>query len=183
MQTINLNPTETTDLSYLFTQFLQYRNCQTPSANPNYLGEWLHAQLRSKPCSPLTELPFEPGTYTRTYIGKDMNTASPNIEAAVPVAEALAMRWDQQAKTSVHGHPQFSFYYVISGIFEIELFDRTAAGDLYTREIQQLLPTESTWFQGEAGRYDNCVHRVTCLEAGLTFHVYSDDALKGVVFE
>lgn len=181
MQTIHLNPTDAIDLSDLFTQFLHYRDSQTQWAHPDHLGRWLHRQLRSKPCPSLT-LPFEAGTYTRTYLGKE----SPNTAAHVPeeaVAEALAMRWDQQVKTSIHGHPQFSFYYVISGVFEIELFDRTTAGDLYTRELQQLLPTESTWFQGEAHRYDNCIHRVTCLEAGETLHVYSDDALKGIVFD
>lgn len=186
MQTINLKPTEAIDLSVLFTQFLTYRDSQPQWAHPDHLGQWLHHQLSGTTLPSLTHLPLESGTYTRTYLGKESpNTAThtPVGSMADPRAEALAMRWDHSSKTSIHGHPQFSFYHVISGVFEIELFEKTATGDLYTKEIQQLSPTDSTWFQGESPHYDNCIHRVTCLEAGLTLHVYSDDALKGVVFE
>ena len=92
------------------------------------------------------------------------------------------MRWDQKSKTSIHGHPCFSFYYVISGVFEIERFEQTAPGQLHTKAIQQLTSADATWSLGQANRYDNCIHRVTCLRPGLTFHVYSDNALKGNVF-
>lgn len=186
-QTADRQQVQPLDLSYLFDRLLHYRDYQQPSpVHPDQLGLWLHRRLSVGLFPSLTHLPFKPGSYTRTYIRKELSIRQDKTQAetsATTLFEALVMRWDQQSKTAIHGHPKFSFYHVISGVFEIELFDQTATGSLHPREIQQLTPAKSSWFLGMPGRYDNCIHRVTCLEPGLTFHVYSEDALKGVVFE
>lgn len=172
-------PVATLDLSALFHQLISYRN-RTPDGYQ--LGPWLQQQLAGHPFPNLTHLPFSPASYTRNCIAKE--SASPEDspeEITEATFEALIMRWDGQVKTSVHGHPKFSFYYVISGLYEIDRFV-LSNNKLEMAETQRLQATETTWFQGQSQRYDNWIHRVRCLEPGLTFHVYSDDAQKGVVF-
>ncbi|MEL7070615.1 MAG: hypothetical protein AAGN15_18410 [Cyanobacteria bacterium J06581_3] len=180
MQTISPKQKEKVDLSDLFDRLLYYRDCPAHGSQLASLGPWLHSQLSDCILPTFSYLPFDPGTYTRTYIGKEFSNGPTPTGS---LFEALVMRWDEQSKTSIHGHPKFSFYHVMSGAFEIELFDQLATGDLQTKEVQRLTPAESTWFSGDSHCYDNCIHRVTCLEPGLTFHVYSDDALKGAVFK
>lgn len=179
MQTLNLKQPKNIDLSDLFDRLLHHRDSQADCSLSENFGPWLHRHLIAGSLPTFSHLPFESGTYTRTYIRKESSTAT----SVTPLFESLVMRWDEQSKTSIHGHPKFSFYHVMSGVFEIELFDQSATGDLHSKALQRLVPAESTWFSGESLCYDNCIHRVTCLEPGLTFHVYSDDALKGVVFE
>lgn len=186
LQTPARDQTTPIDFESLFSQFIYFRDSQSGVAHLDELGLWLQRQLSCATFPSLDHLPFKSGNYTRTYISKEPSNELTETSAETifkAMFEALVMRWDQQSKTSIHGHPKFSFYHVINGMFEIELFDKTATGQLYTKEIQQLRPADSTWFLGDSCCYDNCIHRVTCLEPGLTFHVYSDDALKGTVFE
>lgn len=192
MATINTTQHAAVNLNGLFNQLLRYRDSQAARDNPQRLGPWLQQQLKVGIFPPLSHLPFESGGYTRNYIAKEQldrvasRIHNPTGERPIFESsrfEALIMRWDKHSKTSIHGHPSFSFYYVISGIFKVEHFERTALGQLHTKEIQRLAPTDATWSLGRAHRYDNSIHRVTCLIPGLTFHVYSDDALKGNVFD
>ncbi|MGD1865204.1 MAG: hypothetical protein ACFB0D_11670 [Phormidesmis sp.] len=182
MQTINRPQPKTIDFTDLFDRLLHHRDSQADCSHLGTLGPWLHRQLSTNILPDLPHLPFKSGTYTRTYVSKE-SSDEPCHMPIDPLFEALVMRWDEQSKTSIHGHPKFSFYHVMSGVFEIELFDQSAAGNLHHKESQQLMPTDSTWFSGNSRCYDNCIHRVTCLEPGLTFHVYSDNALKGAIFE
>jgi len=164
-------------LSDLFTKMLRYRESMADMAS---LGPWLQHQLCACQMPCLTHLPLKPAAYTRNCVAQE---AAENRSDAL--FEALVMRWDAQARTSIHGHPKFSFYHVISGLFEIETFESIAQGKdrrLELKEVQQFGATQSTWFLGQAKRYDNCIHRVTCLMPGFTFHVYSEDALKGEVY-
>ncbi|PZD71200.1 hypothetical protein C1752_07476 [Acaryochloris thomasi RCC1774] len=158
------------NLETLFQQFLHHRDQATDFSS---LGPWLQHQITACQFPELNHLAFAASAYTRNPITK---------EAAQRGFEALVIRWDQQAVTPIHGHPAFSFYYVISGIFEMEYFTHSAIGLQYTGS-QLFGATDSTWCLGQIGRYDNFIHRVTCLEPGHTFHVYSEDAQKGVSFE
>lgn len=161
---------QTLDLENLFQQLLRYRDRNTDISS---LGPWLQQQITACtfPCP--TQIPFVAATYTRNRIAQE----SMEQEGF----EALIMRWDKQVQTSIHGHPAFSFYHVISGVFEMELFSFKAHKNCLTLEkTQRFYPSDTTWFLGQMGRYDNFIHRVTCLEAGLTFHIYSEDAQKGM---
>lgn len=169
----------TLDLTHLFDQLICYRD-RTPDGHQ--LGPWLHQQLAGCCFPNLSHLPFRPASYTRNCIAKERKAAKCLDEQHSDTAfEALIMRWDRQVKTAVHGHPKFSFYYVISGVYEIDCFVPSERG-LHMTETKRFHATNTTWFLGRSRRYDNWIHRVRCLEPGCTFHVYSDDAQKGVVF-
>ncbi|NET33212.1 MAG: hypothetical protein F6K19_14530 [Cyanothece sp. SIO1E1] len=161
---------QTLDLERLFQQLLHYRDS---NADFFALGPWLQHQVTACSFPDLNHLPFESATYTRNCIAREKPSQHQRFEA-------LLMRWDKQVKTRIHGHPAFSFYHVISGVFEMELFAHTATDGLQLKETRRFYAADTTWFLGQAGRYDNFIHRVTCLEPGHTFHIYSEDAQKGV---
>lgn len=161
-------------LEDLFQELMQYRD---RTADISSLGPWLQQQIAAYAFPSMHHIPFAAATYTRNCVARE------NLERQG--FEALIMRWDQNVKTSIHGHPAFSFYHVISGVFEMELFsfeepNRLPANRLRLEKTQRFYPSDTTWFLGQFGRYDNFIHRVTCLEPGCTFHVYSEDAQKGI---
>lgn len=162
-------PTQLLTADALFQELLQYRDRVTDLST---LGSWLQGQVQGCAFPTPQQFPFQTDAYTRNCIAREQYPRKTNFEAFI-------MRWDQDVKTRIHGHPQFSFYHVISGMFEMEIFAKTATG-LVLNQTRRFTAQESTWFVGQPGRYDNFIHRVTCLEPGLTFHVYSDDAQKGV---
>ncbi|NEQ97674.1 MAG: hypothetical protein F6K30_13310 [Cyanothece sp. SIO2G6] len=164
------------DLTALFQQLLVYRE---QTNNWSQLGPWLQQHINTATLPPFEQLPLTPQTYTRHRIAQENPSDSSKTHSSF---EALMVRWDQQVQTRIHGHPPFSFYHVITGVFEMELFTRTNKGLQFVKK-RLFLPSDNTWCVGPVGQYDNFIHRVTCLEAGLTFHVYSDDAQKGVCFE
>lgn len=153
----------------LFAQLLAYRD---RAADLAVLGPWLQRQVAHCSFPEPAHFPCPTATYTRNRIAQEDCCPHSSFEA-------LLIRWDRQAQTRIHGHPTFSFYYVVSGVFEMEQFSRTSAGLTWTG-TERFTAGQTTWFVGQAGRYDNFIHRVTCLEPGLTFHVYSDDARKGM---
>ncbi len=170
---------KTLNLTMLFQQLIHYRNQTTGSQQ---LGPWLEQQLKNSHFPNLSHLPFSPAGYTRNSVAKELDMVEcPTNNLTETAFEALVMRWDKQVKTSVHGHPKFSFYYVVSGVYEIDCFVRSPEG-IQIAKTQRFQAADTTWFLGQSKRYDNWIHRVRCLEAGLTFHIYSDDAQKGVVF-
>lgn len=178
---------QTIDFEQLFEQMICYRAARK---DDRQLGPWLQSQLSAGTFPDLHHIPFKADTYTRNCIVKESQVKesqvkeSKNDDSSLDDAcfEALIMRWDEQACTPIHGHPQFSFYHVVSGVFEIEVFDSTLTSGLYIKEVQQFSTADATWFSGRSNRYDNCIHRVTCLEPGFTFHIYSEDAKKGIVY-
>ena len=161
---------QTLTLKSLFQKLLCYRD---RTSDLSTLGPWLQSQVTVCSFPALNHIPFEAATYTRNCIARE----EPNQSHCF---EALVMRWDKQVKTSIHGHPAFSFYHVISGVFEMEIFNRTAKNGLQLRETRLFHASDTTWFLGQVGRYDNFIHRLTCLEAGHTLHIYSEDARKGM---
>lgn len=110
-------------------------------------------------------------TYVRSYLGRCPRTHW----------EALVMSWKRGNATTIHGHPAFAGYHFADGVFRVEIFE--PAGDGRARCIDERIIDRPTclFAVGEPGRFDNHLHRITCLsETGHSLHVYSDDALQGI---
>lgn len=140
------------------------------------LGRWIEHHWYQWPLPNLHHLPFAAKHYTRTCVAQE-DRRSPHC------FEAWLMRWDKQAQTRIHGHPTFSFYAVIDGVFEMEFFRWCDRQGLAAQGNQLFRSGDVIWHVGHLGSCDNFIHRVTCLEAGSTFHVYSDDAQQGRIYE
>jgi hypothetical protein len=140
------------------------------------LGTWLEHYWHHWPLPNRQRLPFTAKHYTRTCIARE-NERSPHC------FEAWLMHWDTQAQTSIHGHPAFSFYAVLDGAFKMEFFQWSDRQGLIEQGSQLFQAGDVIWHMGQPESCDNFIHRVTCLAAGFTFHVYSDDAQRGQVYE
>lgn len=117
---------------------------------------------------------FSDESYVRTYLGKCPETHW----------EAILMSWKQGNMTSIHAHPQFAGYHFAGGIFQVEIFE--PIGSHSVRFIDKLTVDKPTGFfaVGNAGAFDNHIHRITCLsKTGHSLHVYSDNALKGLTYD
>ncbi len=113
-------------------------------------------------------------SYTRTYLGRCPHTGW----------EAIVMSWKEGNTTSIHAHPAFAGYHFADGIFKVEVFE--AAGSHSARLADTLVIDRPTglFAIGTPGRYDNHIHRITCLSStGHSLHVYSGDALRGLVYD
>lgn len=112
-------------------------------------------------------------SYIRTYLGRDAATGW----------EAIMMSWRAGNTTPIHAHPQFAGYHFADGIFRVEIFE--PAGNGTARRIKDMTVTApyALHATGTAGRFDNHIHRITCLSpTGHSLHVYSDDARRGLVY-
>lgn len=120
--------------------------------------------------NPLTAFDhFVSDTYVRNYIGRDVRTGW----------EAIVMSWKKGNRTTIHTHPQFAGYTFADGEFLVEIFEPCDGGIRLVKElvIDRVL---GLYAIGEAGKFDNHIHRITCLsDTAHSLHVYSDDALKG----
>ena len=116
---------------------------------------------------------FSDTTYMRNYIGRDPETRW----------EAIVMCWKKGNRTAIHSHPQFAGYTFADGEFLVEVFEPCEHG---VRLINKTVVNEifGLYAIGEAGKFDNHIHRITCLsDTAHSLHVYSDDALKGKKFD
>lgn len=155
----------------LFQQVLEMRDRPEDLV---HLGPWLRHQLSTVAFPNLDTLPFYPQSYSRNYIAQ---------EDPMGGFEALIIRWDKAVNTSIHGHPGFSFYHVLSGRFQMEVFRYSDTGQLHREGDYNFVEGDTIWHLGTMGRFDNFIHRVTSLEPGETFHLYSDDARKGIALD
>jgi len=115
----------------------------------------------------LTSFPRAKNSYTRTIVARQEGGF-----------EAMVARWDAGMSGLVHGHPDYAFYHLIEGRLGIEHFTPGSDGpELVTSSIME--PGSHFCVEGTAGRFDNAIHRITALEASLSLHMYSDDALLG----
>ena len=108
-------------------------------------------------------------TYVRDYIGRDARTGW----------EAIVMSWKKGNRTAIHAHPQFAGYTFADGEFLVEVFEPFREG---IRLVQEMIISDihGLYAIGEAGKFNNHIHRITCLsDTAHSLHVYSDDALKG----
>ncbi|MDE5944321.1 MAG: cysteine dioxygenase [Rikenella sp.] len=145
------------------------------------INEALGEQIKTYVLDWLTEHPladdfaqYSPSSYIRTYLGR-----STEIHW-----EAILMSWQSGNTTAIHAHPQFAGYHFADGVFKVEIFE--PVNDNRARLTETLIIDKPTglFAVGPAGRFDNHIHRITCLsETGHSLHVYSDDALQGTVYE
>lgn len=83
-------------------------------------------------------------------------------------------------KSSIHGHPEISFVYVISGKMENTTFTNNPL-----KQEQKTIITTDDYFHaiGKKGVFDNAIHQLYSIEKSISLHFYSDDARKGIVFD
>ena len=111
--------------------------------------------------------------YRRTYLGRCPATGW----------EAIVMSWKNGNRTSIHAHPQFAGYHIADGTFRLEIFEPAAGGAARLTESAVVEGPCAFFAVGAPGRFDNHIHRITCLsDTGHSLHVYSDDALRGEVY-
>lgn len=116
--------------------------------------------------------PDEP--YTRIYLGRDEATGW----------EAIMMCWAKGSATSIHGHPAFAAYNFADGRFRVEFFKMDGEGYLTPSQTVETVGGDGFFAVGRPGRFDNHIHRITCLSGtGHSLHIYCGDARKGVVFD
>ena len=123
--------------------------------------------------TPLTDFNnYVDNGYSRNHIGRDVSGW-----------EAIVMTWKKGNRTSIHSHPQYAGYTFADGCFQVEIFEPFKDGlkivDTLTIDQQMGL-----YAIGEAGKFTNHIHRITCLsETGHSLHVYSDNALLGPKYD
>lgn len=116
---------------------------------------------------------FSDESYLRTYLGRCPRTHW----------EAIVMSWKAGNRTSIHAHPQFAGYYFADGEFQVEIFEQAGPTALKLANVVRVNGQEGFAAIGHPGRFDNHIHRITCLSATAhSLHVYSDDALRGMTF-
>ncbi|KAA0451167.1 MAG: hypothetical protein FXV79_02745 [Candidatus Thioglobus sp.] len=90
------------------------------------------------------------------------------------------LHWDKNAATRIHGHPERSFVYVISGDLNCTNFDKNS---LATTSSKQLKSGQYSYNKGVEGRMDNFVHQINAKQKSISLHYYSDNPEKGEVFD
>lgn len=116
---------------------------------------------------------YSAASYIRNYIGRDTETHW----------EALVMSWQKGNRTAIHSHPQFASYTFADGEFLVEIF-KVSNNQLHLSDQLEIKGLHGLYAIGEPGRFDNHIHRITCLsETAHSLHIYSDDALKGLKYE
>ena len=112
---------------------------------------------------------FSDETYMRNYIGRDTESGW----------EAIVMSWKKGNRTAIHAHPQFAGYTFADGESLVEVFEPFKEGIRLVQEMT-ISDIHGLYAIGEAGKFNNHIHRITCLsDMAHSLHVYSDDALKG----
>ncbi len=133
-----------------------------------YVLEWLD----KNPLDGFDE--YSDQTYRRTYLGRD----------AASGWEAIVMTWKRGNHTRIHAHPQFAGYNLADGVFRIEIFEPAANGHVRLVDDRTVTAPCAFFAVGAKDRFDNHIHRITCLsETGHSLHIYSDDALRGQIYE
>lgn len=139
------------------------------------LGEQIRAYvlgwLNGHPLTAFND--YSETAYRRTYLGRCPATGW----------EAIVMSWKKENRTSIHAHPQFAGYHIADGTFRLEIFEPAGNGAARLAESLVVEGPCAFFAVGAPGRFDNHIHRITCLsDTGHSLHVYSDDALRGEVY-
>lgn len=111
--------------------------------------------------------PLDAETYSRHILSKNKD------------GWLLLIHWDKDVLTSIHGHPESAFIYILDGSMEVENFILNPLQSLNKKIVQ---PGESFYSDGLIGRFDNAVHRVHTKQQTLSLHFYSDDPNKGNIY-
>ncbi len=119
------------------------------------------------PALNLENLPTEQYSYTRNII---INNKSCWLGL---------LNWDKNATTPIHGHPDFSFMYVIRGRLNYKNFAKDPFLELKNSALNE---GEYLYNKGIKGKMDNYIHQISTQEKSLSLHFYSDDPNKGERF-
>lgn len=156
-----------------FTRLLGIATAEQPG---DELGRKIQAYvlnwLAEHPLTPFGD--YSDTAYRRTYLGRCPETGW----------EAIVMSWKAGNRTSIHAHPQFAGYHFADGRFRLEIFEPAGNGAVRLKETLDVEAPYAFFAIGAPGRFDNHIHRITCISGtGHSLHVYSDDALRGEVYE
>lgn len=119
----------------------------------------------------IEDFPLVPLSYSRTMLHREDNGF-----------EIMMARWNKGAVTPIHGHPRFAFVFLIDGGFTETSFIRDEASIVQSKQTQYL-SGDYAYEDGIEGRFDNFIHKIFADNDSLSLHIYSDDALKGEIFE
>ena len=91
------------------------------------------------------------------------------------------VKWGKGAKTPIHGHPDLAFVYILNGVLKVRDYSHPP---LKLSGVKQYKSGDYIYQKkGKAGCFDNGVHSVYAKSDGLSLHFYSDNPVKGVLFE
>jgi hypothetical protein len=96
--------------------------------------------------------------------------------------EIMVAKWDKNALSSIHGHPQLAFYKLLQGKVEIEYFNKSSQHNLDLLKKEILISPDYCYYYGESNIMDNHIHQVRSLEESMSIHIYSGNALDGIRF-
>jgi len=117
------------------------------------------------------EWTFSTEKYIRNYVGKVENGL-----------EAIVMGWSKDLKSSIHGHPKFALYAIMTGEIEIEIY-QLENGRPVLQQTVVAKEGDVYYSIGTSENFDNHIHRISCKsETSLSLHIYSEDAREGVVY-
>lgn len=149
--------------------------CQDLFLNPDidYIRKEFVGFLRKHPI-PIDDFPPLKGTYTRTILFRNDNGY-----------EAMAARWNKGTISPIHGHPYFTLYFVAEGELAIDNYMKQENLEARIEHTTSENLSEKQFFAlaGKPDTFDNHIHQVTALQETLSFHISSDDATKGQIFD
>ncbi|RUA05334.1 MAG: hypothetical protein DSY43_04785 [Gammaproteobacteria bacterium] len=90
------------------------------------------------------------------------------------------LHWDKGATTRIHGHPEQAFLYVVEGELRCKNFDKNPLTELKSKGLSG---GEYLYSKGVKGKLDNCIHQINAKQKSISLHYYSDNPIKGEVFD
>lgn len=78
------------------------------------------------------------------------------------------------------GHPDRAFIYVIKGQLMCKDFDKNPLTKLRS---STLVDRSCQYSNDVKGKMDNYIHQISAIESSLSLHFYSDNPVKGEVFD
>ena len=170
---------QTHDVREHFDHVFQ-RLLDTRALSPEYSGEATHSRL--KLANAINDLATHHEYALHSLPEND--DYSRNIIGIEGTWIGFICRWQPHTMSSIHGHPSFAYYQVLSGSMLMDIYE--PINDRQARQVstRDMHPGESVLSTAPEGRYDNFVHRVkTKGEPVYTLHLYSDNPAKGKMFE
>jgi hypothetical protein len=117
---------------------------------------------------PLDNLPFCKNTYSKNVLSnKDGFWLS-------------LLHWDSDYKSTIHGHPDLAFYYIVDGKMINTTFDNHP---LKMNNSQTINAGDFFYSIGEKGALDNGIHELQTMKKSISLHFYSSDPSYGIVFD
>ncbi len=118
----------------------------------------------------------EAKTYQRTLFGLEKTLSGSGFEGII-------LHWKKDSKTPIHAHPNFAYYKILSGKCLMKFYKKKKNGSLVETSQKYLSTGDSLHSYEKKMTFTNLIHKVECIEEGFTLHLYSDNAIKGKIFE